>query len=256
MASPTDGPKFHDTAEFRGARFTESDLSGASFRGCDMSRLKVVDSWLVDASVSGEVRNLRVNDVDVTEFVEAELDRRHPERVQLRGIRTADDFRAMWDTLERVWSAAAARAGRLPEAARFERVDDEWSFAETLRHLVFATDAWVSRPILDEPRPYHRLGVVHTSYPAEEAAALGMDLDARPTYTEVLQARGSRMAVVRRVVDGLGDADLERACERAPAPGYPEKSRTVGSCLRVVMTEECEHHRYAVRDLAVLESRT
>jgi hypothetical protein len=26
--------------------------------------------------------------------------------------------------------------------------------------------------------------------------------------------------------------------------------------LRVVMKEECEHRRYAVRDLAVLEART
>jgi len=39
-----------------------------------------------------------------------------------------------------------------------------------------------------------------------------------------------------------------------PAPGYPEETRTVGSCLRVVMMEECDHRRYAVRDLAVLEA--
>jgi hypothetical protein len=34
----------------------------------------------------------------------------------------------------------------------------------------------------------------------------------------------------------------------------PEGSRSVGECLEVVMKEECEHHRCAVRDLAVLES--
>jgi hypothetical protein len=43
-------------------------------------------------------------------------------------------------------------------------------------------------------------------------------------------------------------------CSRAPAPGYREETRSVGRCLRVVMTE-CEHRRYAVRDLAVLEER-
>ena len=31
--------------------------------------------------------------------------------------------------------------------------------------------------------------------------------------------------------------------------------REVRRCLRVVMTEECEHHRCAVRDLAVLEEQ-
>ncbi|MFF2510336.1 hypothetical protein [Streptomyces sp. NPDC058086] len=39
-----------------------------------------------------------------------------------------------------------------------------------------------------------------------------------------------------------------------PAPGYPEETRTVGSCLEVVMDEECEHLRFAVRDLATLEA--
>ena len=63
------------------------------------------------------------------------------------------------------------------------------------------------------------------------------------------------MAVVRRIVDGLTDDELERLCARSPAPGYPDEPRPVGKCLRVVMIEECEHHRYAVRDLAVLEAR-
>ena len=50
------------------------------------------------------------------------------------------------------------------------------------------------------------------------------------------------------------DDDLERVCPRLPAPGYPEEARSVGLCLGVVMKEECEHRRYAVRDLAALEA--
>ncbi|MEV4576450.1 DinB family protein [Nonomuraea jabiensis] len=143
----------------------------------------------------------------------------------------------------------------MPEAARHERVDDEWSLVETLRHLVFATDAWAGRAILDAPDPFHRLGLTHSGYPPEDAAALGLDLDARPSYAEVAQARAGRVALVRGILDGLTDAGLERACIRAPAPGYPEEPRTVGGCLRVVMGEECEHRRYTVRDLATLEAR-
>jgi DinB superfamily/Pentapeptide repeats (8 copies) len=247
--------EYDHTDAFRGASFTGADLTGAKFRDCDMRQVKIVDSWLVDVNVSGLLGNFVVNDVDVTAFVEAELDRRHPERVQLREMQTADDYRAMWDTIERLWSDTVARAERLPEPARHERVDEEWSFVETLRHLVFATDAWASRTILDEPMPYHRLGVTHTSYPPADAAALGIDLDARPSFAAVMKVRGDRMALVRGIVDGLTDTELERMCPRAPAPGYPEESRSVGRCLRVVMTEECEHRRYAVRDLAVLEAR-
>jgi uncharacterized protein YjbI with pentapeptide repeats len=131
--------EYRDTADFRGAKFRMADLSGATFRDCDLSGLKVADSYLTDVNIGGEVSNFGVNDVDVTEFVEAELDRRHPERAQLREITTADDYRAMWATIERVWSATVARAARLPEESLHERVDDEWSFVETLRHLIFAS---------------------------------------------------------------------------------------------------------------------
>jgi hypothetical protein len=243
------------TDEFRGASFLGADFTGARFRACDLRQVKIADSWLTDVNVSGIVARFVVNDVDVTAFVEAELDRRHPERVQVREMKTAGDYRAMWDTIERIWSATVARAGQLPEAAREERVDGEWSFAETLRHLVFAIDAWASRTVLDEPMPYHRLGVTHTHYPPDDAVALGIDAGASPSFAEVLDARASRMAVARRVVDGLTDKDLERICAREPAPGYPDEPRSVRRCLGVVMFEECEHHRYAVRDLAVLEAR-
>jgi hypothetical protein len=245
-----------NTDPFRGASFTGADFTGAKFRDCDLRQVKIADSWLTDVNVSGLVGNFVVNDVDVTEFVTAELDRRHPERVQLREMQTAGDYRAMWDTIERLWAGTVTRAERLPEPARNVRVDDEWSFTETLRHLVFAIDAWASRTVLDEPMPYHRLGVTHSSHPPADAAALGIDIDARPSFAEVMETRASRMAVVRGIVAGLTAAELERMCTRSPSPVHPEESRSVGSCLRVVMYEECEHRRYAVRDLAVLEARS
>jgi uncharacterized damage-inducible protein DinB len=245
---------YHDTDKFRGASFEGADLSGATFRDCDMQKLKIVDSWLTDVNISGLIGNFRVNDVDVTAYVEAELDRLHPERVAVREMKTADDYRAMWNTVERLWAETVARAERLPEAARFERVDDEWSLVETLRHLIFATDAWASRMILDEPMPYHRIGLPHSSHSPAEAAKLGVDPDARPSYAEVMEVRAGRQAVVRGILDGLTDADLDQVCDRLPAPGYPEETRTVGRCLRVVMREECEHRRYIVRDLPGLEA--
>jgi DinB superfamily/Pentapeptide repeats (8 copies) len=247
--------QYDDTDAFRGASFTQADLAGARFRSCDLRQLKITDSWLTDVNVSGIVSNFKVNDVDVTEFVQAELDRRHPERAQLRTVRTAGDYRAMWDTIERLWSGTVARAARLPEPVLHERVDGEWSFVETLRHLIFATDAWAFRTILDEPAPYDRLGFTHTGYPPADAAALGIDLGAEPSLAEVLQVREDRMARMRRIVDGLTDDELQRMCARTPAPGYEEEPRSVGRCLRTVMGEECEHHRYVTRDLAVLEGR-
>jgi hypothetical protein len=248
---------YDGTDAFRGASFTGADFTAANFRDCDLRQVKITDSWLVDVRMSGLVGSFVVNDVGVTAFVEAELDRRHPERVQLREMRTADDYRAMWDTIERLWADTVARAEQLPEPALRLRVDDEWSFVETLRHLVLATDKWAGRAILGEPMPYHPFGLPHTGTSPADAAALGIDIDARPSLAEVMEVRDNRMALVRGIVDGLTAASLEWACLRLPAPGfqgYPEETRSVGRCLRVIMHEECEHRRYAVRDLAVLEA--
>jgi hypothetical protein len=249
---------YHDTGTndaLRGARFTVADLTGARLVDCDLSDVKIVDSWLVNVDISGFLHNVVINGVDVTGYVSAELDRMHPERVQLREMRTADDFRAMWRTIGQLWASTVQRAQRLPEAALDERVDEEWSFVETLRHLVYITDSWASRTILDEPMPFHPWGIPQTAYAPADAAALGMDLDARPRMAQVLPVRADRMAVVSRIVEDLSDSDLGRLCSRSPAPGYPEEARPVAECLAVVMEEECEHYRFAVRDLGRLEDR-
>ena len=241
--------------ELRAARLEVADLRGARFVDCDLTGVTIRDGWLVDVGISGYVSNLRVNGVDVTDFVNVELDRRHPERVQFREAQTADDVRAMWGTIERLWRKAVERAGRLPPSALAEQVDEEWSFEQTLRHLVFITDAWASRTVLDEEMPYHPLGLPQSWYPAADAAALGIDLGAQPSYADILAARDDRMAVMRRIVAGLTDDELGRQCQRSPAPGYPDEERSVIECIGVVMGEELEHYRFAVRDLAVLEGR-
>src|SRR5215472_8582834 len=255
------GPHRFDAGEgggstkYRDARFDVADLRGARFTDCDLTGVTIRDGWLVNVSISGYLSNVTVNGVDVTDFVSAELDRRHPERVQFREGQTAGDVRAIWATAERLWAEAIERAGRLPATALTQQVNDEWSFAQTLRHLVFITDAWASRTVLDEEMPYHPLGLPQSWYPVADAAALGIDLAAQPGYAEVLAARADRMAVMRRIVAGLTDDGLGRLCQRSPAPGYPGEERTVIDCLAVVMDEEIEHYRFAARDLAVLEAR-
>jgi hypothetical protein len=246
------GSRFEDV-RLAGARFRGVDLTGARFHLADLTGAVIRGAALVDVDLSGEIMNLRVNGVEVLPLVEAELDRRYPDRARMRPADAAG-FRAAWDILERLWQQTVGRARGLPPELLHERVDAEWSFIETLRHLVFATDRWAGYMILDNPAPYHPLGLPQPGFTPADAAALGIDLDARPSLAEVLEARGTRMALVRGIVDGLTDDDLDRVCPRLPAPGYPEEARSVGLCLRVIMKEECEHRRYAVRDLAALEA--
>ena len=235
-------------------RFIEENLSDAIFHNVNLTNARIRGAFLMNAEISGDIRGLKVNGIEIAPLIAAERKRLHPELAEF-GFDTPEQVQASWAVIERLWKKTTRRAAKLPEATLRLSVDEEWSFVETLRHLIFATDAWASRTILDQATPYHRLGFTHTSYPPADAAALGIDLEARPTYAEVLRVRADRMAVVRGIVDDLTDTDLERQCRRSPAPGYPDEPRSVGRCLRVVMKEECEHRRYAVRDLAVLEAR-
>ena len=81
-----------------------------------------------------------------------------------------------------------------------EQVDGECSFIETLRHLVFATDAWVRRAVLGDPSPWDPLDLPHDEMPDE--LSVPRDRAARPSLDEVLALRADRMATVREVLPG------------------------------------------------------
>ena len=239
--------------QFRGARIHLCDLAGLEIRDCEVSGLKIVDCYGSNVYLGGAFERVVVNDVDVTRYVEAELDRQHPARRLARAAASPDDYRTTWDAIEALWAATLERARLLPEAKLHERVDGEWSLVETQRHLLFASDAWLGNAVLEERAPYHPLGFPAGGMPADQTAHLGLTLDATPTLDEVLAPRQRRMATMRRVLEELTDAELDRTCGRKPAEPYPDQVYVVRRCLKVILKEEVEHHRYAVRDLAVLE---
>ena len=236
-----------------GARFHDVDLSGARFHEVDLTGAVIRGAFLVNVDIDGQIENLRVNGVDVVPLVEAELNRRYPDRVKMRPA-DADGFREAWDILERLWPQTVARASRMAPELLNERVEGEWSFIETLRHLVFATDAWVKRAFLGEPAPWHRLGLPHDEMP--DLPGVPRDRSARPSLDEVLALRADRMATVRQVLADLTDERLAGQTEPVLEPGYPEpESFAVRRCLQAILNEEWQHRLYAERDFDVLESR-
>lgn len=235
------------------ARFRDVSFRGADFRGVDFCRTRMRGVMLGDVDISGEIENLRINGVDVAPLVEAELDRRDPERVKMRPT-DPDGFRAAWDIVERRWADTVDRARGFPPDRLHESVDGEWSFIQTLRHLVYATDTWILRVLLGDPRPWHPL-----SLPFDEAdphPQVPWDRDARPSLDEVLELRAERMATVRRVLDGLTGERLDARTEPVDGPGWPPADAyPVREALLTVLNEEWYHRQFAERDLAVIETR-
>ncbi|QNE19234.1 DinB family protein [Kribbella qitaiheensis] len=246
------GSRFDDVY-LTDARFHDVDLKNARFSLVDLSGVTIRGALVVNAEISGQIENLQINGVDVGPLVEAELNRRYPERTKMRPD-DADGFREAWEILERCWQELVVRAQALDPKLLHERVDGEWSFIETLRHLAFATDAWVSRAVLGEPNPWDPLDLPHDEM--SDHPGVPRDLDARPSLEELLVLRADRQAVVRHVLATLTDDQLAGDTTPVPAPGYPEsKSFAVRRCLRTILNEEWEHHLYAARDLTALESR-
>ncbi|MEU4394758.1 DinB family protein [Kribbella sp. NPDC023855] len=260
------------SAELPGAQFERVDLSGAVLRNVDLSDavlhsvdlgralLRAVNLHgaelrgveLTDVRITGEVQNVTINGVDVAPLVEAELDRRDPDRVKMRPADPAG-FREAWDLLERRWDETVERARALPPELLHESVNGEWSFIETLRHLAFATDSWVRRAILGDPSPWHPLDLPWDEMP--DMPGVPRDRAARPSLDEALALRKDRMATVRRYVDHLTDDQL--AGNTTPvtgASGWPHPiSYPIHDCLSIVLNEEYQHRQYAERDLTALE---
>jgi hypothetical protein len=232
-------------ANLRGARFVGGDLSGVVMRGVEVSGADIDAPWLRH----GEP--LLVNGVDVIPFVEAELNRRFPGRAEAQAA-DPDGLRAAWDQLEGTWAATVERAAALPPGTVDISVDGEWSFAQTLRHLVHATDMWLRRGILEVEQPFHRIGQVDDGS-ADEVSDASTFTTVTPAYAEVLEVRAGRLAMVRDFLARVTSDELAETRKNPHAPEYPE---TTLSCLHVILEEEWEHHRFAVRDLEAIEAKS
>lgn len=242
----------------RGATVRDADLSGLTLQECTLTGVRLVGcDWEGELAVSafaGRLGTVLVEGVDVTGYVEAELDRRQPERVALRGLRTVDDLRAAWDAVEDAWLGTLADAERLPEEVRQGRVGDEWSLVQTLRHLVHGVDLWIGR-MIEGASDFHPLGLPAVDPTSDNTSAIGLDPDRAVSFAEAVAAHAQARSRVRTTLADLDDDDLTRVCTAVPAPGWTEVSRPVLGCLSVVLHEHVEHRRYALRDLAVLQAR-
>jgi len=241
-ATTPDRAQFID-ADLRGARFVRADLSGAAMRAVEVQGLDIDAPWLAE----GEP--LLVNGVDVGPLVEAELDRRFPGRGDRRAA-TPEGLRSAWAAVESTWEATLARVRSMPTGTVDASVDGEWSFAQTLRHLVMAIDTWLGKAILERADPYHPLGQPNSEYETD-GYDMGVFTTRTPSYDEVLEVRAERVAMVR---DFLATVTAEELATRRWNPWAPSRPETTLSCLHVILHEEWEHHRFAVRDLDAIDA--
>ena len=62
-----------------GRRFRHLNLSKTRVRGAFLVDTKVTDAWVHSLDLSGNIQSLVVNGVEVADYVQSELEPRHPE---------------------------------------------------------------------------------------------------------------------------------------------------------------------------------
>jgi hypothetical protein len=229
--------------DLMGAVFWGADLSGASFRDVNLTNVTISHALIANVDIDAMVDNIVINGVDVTAFVN-ERDPWYPLRAMLRPT-TPEDMRATWAAIEAEWAKTVASATALPEESLHERVDDEFSFVQTLRHLVFATDKWFTSPLLGEP--FHPIGLPNTGsldFPWPD-----VDYSLTPSVAEALAVRADRATRIRDYISSVAAADFTRPIEILENGTCP-----LQECLYTVFEEEFWHNRYALRDLAQLKA--
>jgi hypothetical protein len=234
-------------------RYVDEDMEGAEFRECILDNARLIGVVMQNAEIDGLVTNLVVNGVEVMEYVEAELDRRHPVRLLIRSEDPVE-LREGWRQLRADWAATIERMRRTP-GIEHRSVNDEWSAVETMRHLVFVHDSWFRRCCLGSTEPFTPMGLGPPFVPGEEQ---GLDLAAAPSLDEVIAVRDAESAELEAWLDTVTPEQLQ-----APAPipdddRWPPyaRGRTVRQCLGTVLDEEWAHHGFCVRDLDLIDAAT
>ena len=231
--------------DLAGAVFWGADLSGAIFRDVNFTGVKISHAWLVNVDIDALVDKVVINGVDVTAYVN-ERDPWYPLRAMIRPS-DPEGMRAAWAALEDEWAKTIARAQALPEEKLHESVNNEFSFVQTVRHLVMAMDKWFTAPVLGEG--FHAIGLPNKG--SLDFPWPGLDYNLTPSVSEALAVRADRAKRFRDYLASIEISDFTR-----PVEVLENGTSPVQECIYTVFEEEFWHNRYALRDLALLEAAT
>jgi hypothetical protein len=226
------GTEFHDV-NLRGAVFDDVNLAGAHIHNASLANVVIEDAHIVGLTIFG---------IDISKLIEAEFDRRDPQRVTLRAIDIydPDQIRGVFAELDGVRTQFTSLLRATPEGHRTGHPGpDRWSAIEHLRHLVFAEDLYLNRWLLRNEEPWCCLGFLppfleNSPEYAEVGSEPTDDLDLIVATWEALNAG------MQAFVDGLTGAELRR-----DTSDVDFGQGTVGQVLQGLAQHELTHIRMA-----------
>lgn len=244
-----------------GEIFENRDLTGAVFRNANLQAAVFNDVNLADANIRNAsvanlsigncyIKGMTVEGFRVDEMIEAELDRRDPERARLRMSDPHDPecVRAVMARLDEVRAEfcemlRAADASQL--TARPE--PDEWSVIEIVRHLVFAEDLYLNRWIECNDVPWCTMGLL-PEFLARDPDYADVGIDPADDLESVMAAWDGIHACTQAFV-----ADVTAEQLRRDTTGLDFGQGTVGGVLQGLAVHDLGHIRQVAQMLARAE---
>jgi uncharacterized protein YjbI with pentapeptide repeats len=215
------------------ATFDDVNLEGASIRIANLKDFSIDDAYIEGLTIYG----LRVD-----QLVEAELDRRDPERLRLRMADPHDP-----DSVLAVMKRLDEVRGQFRQTLRASDVQllttspgpGRWSVLEIVRHLLFAEDLYLNRWILRNDAPWNPLGQKPTFL--EHAAAYDKVGSAPTDDLETVLAAWE--ALHAQTWEFLADLTAEKLRQDTSDVDFGQ--RTVGNVLQGLARHDLEHIRDA-----------
>jgi hypothetical protein len=234
-------PESFDDRDLSESSFWGVQLHRATFRDTDFSDSTFFHVFLKNVSIDGEINNLVINGVDVTEYVN-QHDRWWPLRNNLSPT-TKDGFVESWNTLSVEWRKMLENVSTAQPSVVHQSVNGEWSLSQTLRHLIFAMDKWFMLPIFGATS-FTPIGLPNSSSQARPWP--GLDLNKQPDFEEIVATRLNQHQKFHNFISEMLIQDLPEIVTIEENGGVPTLM-----CFHAVLEEEFEHLRYMLRDLAV-----
>ena len=234
-------PESFEDRDLSESSFWGVQLHRATFRDTDFSDSSFFHVFLRNVSIDGEINNLVINGVDVTEYVN-QHDRWWPLRNNLAPD-TKEGIVESWRALSKEWSKLLGLVSTVGPSVVNQSVNGEWTLKQTLRHLIFAMDKWFMLPILGA-HSFSAIGLPNSSSQARPWP--GLDLNQDPDFEEVIATRSDQHKKFGDFISATHLDDLTATVSVEENGNVPALM-----CLHVVLEEEFEHLRYMIRDFAV-----
>jgi hypothetical protein len=223
---------FHNVNLY-GTTFDDVNLEGARIYNANLRNMTIDDANIAGLTIFG---------VRVDQLIEAEFDRRDPERVRLRihDIFDPEEVRRVLARLDEVRAEFYARLRATPpDMLNAHPGPDRWSALEHVRHLVFAEDMYLNHWLLRNEQPWCKLGF------------LPPFLEGNPAFTGVGDEPTDDLETVLAAWDAIHAGTKAFVAEVTPEILKRDTSdvdfgqRSVGGVLQGMANHDLRHIRMA-----------